>query len=97
MTSLLFNRIEQCCAAHIVHSCQQYWTLVFLQSEHNKSYKVIGQIWRINLLYSPTGEYNNIEIFKMAASHFVKVSDKEISEIKMNSDQKNTKKLVQKY
>ena len=29
----------------------------------------------------------------MAASRFVEVSDKEISEIKMNSDQKNTKKL----
>jgi hypothetical protein len=28
----------------------------------------------------------------MAASRFVEVSDKEISEIKMNSDQKNTKK-----
>jgi hypothetical protein len=33
----------------------------------------------------------------MAASRSVEVSDKEISEIKMNSDQKNTKKLVQKY
>jgi hypothetical protein len=33
----------------------------------------------------------------MAASRFVEVSDKEISEIKMNSDQKNTKNLVQKY
>jgi hypothetical protein len=33
----------------------------------------------------------------MAASRFVEVSDKEISEIKMNSDQRNTKKLVQKY
>jgi hypothetical protein len=33
----------------------------------------------------------------MAASSFVEVSDKEISEIKMNSDQENTKKLVQKY
>jgi hypothetical protein len=34
----------------------------------------------------------------MAASRrFVEVSDKEISEIKKNSDQKNTKKLVQKY
>jgi hypothetical protein len=33
----------------------------------------------------------------MAASRFVEVSDKEISEIKMNSNQKNTKKLVQKY
>jgi hypothetical protein len=34
----------------------------------------------------------------MAASRFVEVySDKEISEIRMNSDQKNTKKLVQKY
>jgi hypothetical protein len=33
----------------------------------------------------------------MAVSRFVAVSDKEISEIKMNSDQKNTKKLVQKY
>jgi hypothetical protein len=30
----------------------------------------------------------------MAASRFVEVRDKEI---KMNSDQKNTKKLVQKY
>jgi hypothetical protein len=30
----------------------------------------------------------------MAASRFVEVSDKEISEIKMNSNQKNTKKLV---
>jgi hypothetical protein len=33
----------------------------------------------------------------MAASRFVEVSDKEISEIKMNSDQKNTKEQVQKY
>jgi hypothetical protein len=33
----------------------------------------------------------------MAAGRFVEVSDKEISEIEMNSDQKNTKKLVQKY
>ena len=38
-----------------------------------------------------------MEIFKMATSRFVEVSHKEISEIKMNSDQKNTKKLVQKY
>ena len=48
------------------------------------------------MLYSPTGEYNKIEIFKMAASRFVEVSDKEISEIKMNSDQKNTKKTCAK-
>jgi hypothetical protein len=33
----------------------------------------------------------------MAASRFVEVSDKEKNEIKTNSDQKNTKKLVQKY
>jgi hypothetical protein len=33
----------------------------------------------------------------MAASRFVEVSDKEISEIKMNSDHENTKKLGQKY
>jgi hypothetical protein len=33
----------------------------------------------------------------MAANRFVEVSDKEISEIKMDSDQKNAKKLVQKY
>jgi hypothetical protein len=33
----------------------------------------------------------------MAASRFVEVSDKKVSEIKMNADQKNTKKLVQKY
>jgi hypothetical protein len=49
----------------------------------------------MNLLYSPTGEHNKIEIFKLAASRFVEVSaDKEI---KMNSGQKNTKGLVQKY
>jgi hypothetical protein len=29
-----------------------------------------GQIWRIKLLYSPTGEYNKTEIFKMAAKPF---------------------------
>jgi hypothetical protein len=34
---------------------------------------------------------------KWRLSRFVAVSDEEISEIKMNSDQKNTKKLVQKY
>jgi hypothetical protein len=33
----------------------------------------------------------------MAASRIVEVSDKEKSEIEMNADQKNTKKLVQKY
>jgi hypothetical protein len=32
----------------------------------------------------------------MAASHFIEVSDKEISEIKMNSDQKNTTKTCAK-
>ena len=48
------------------------------------------------MLYSPTGEYNKIEIFKMAASRFVEVSNKEISQIKMNSDQKNTKKTCAK-
>jgi tRNA U34 2-thiouridine synthase MnmA/TrmU len=60
--------------------------------EHNKSYKlIIGQIWRIELLYSPTGEYNKTEIFKMAASRSVEVTDKEITEIKINSVPKNTK------
>jgi mRNA-degrading endonuclease RelE of RelBE toxin-antitoxin system len=33
------------------------------------------------------------EIFKMAASRFVEVTDKEISEIKINSVPKNTKDL----
>jgi hypothetical protein len=48
--------------------------IVFLHtSEHNKSYTLIGQIWRIKLLYSPTGEYNKTEIFKMAATRFVEV------------------------
>jgi hypothetical protein len=28
---------------------------------------------RLKLLYSPTGEYNKTEIFKMAASRFVEV------------------------
>jgi hypothetical protein len=32
----------------------------------------------------------------MVASRFAEVSDKEISEIKMNSDQKNTKKTCAK-
>jgi hypothetical protein len=45
---------------------------------------LIGQIWRIKLLYSPTVEYNKTEIFKMAASRFVEVTDREISEIKIS-------------
>jgi hypothetical protein len=48
---------------------------MFYASEYNKSYKLIGQIWRIKLLYSPTGEYNKTEICKMAASRFVEVSE----------------------
>jgi hypothetical protein len=42
---------------------------------------------------SPTSEYNKTEIFEMAASRFVEVTDKEISEIKINSVPKNTKDL----
>jgi tRNA U34 2-thiouridine synthase MnmA/TrmU len=42
---------------------------------------------------SPTGEYNKTEIYKMAARRFVEVTDKEISEIKINSVPKNTKDL----
>jgi hypothetical protein len=45
---------------------------------------------------SPTGEYNKTEIFKMAASCFVEVADKEISDIKINSVPKH-KRFVQKY
>jgi hypothetical protein len=45
------------------------------------------------MLYSPTGEYNKTEIFKMVASRFVEVTDKEISEIKINLVPKNTKDL----
>ena len=55
---------------------------------------LIGQIWRIKLLYSPTGEYNKTKIFKMAASCFVEVTDKEISEIKINSVPKTQKTCV---
>ena len=55
---------------------------------------MIGQIWRINLLYSHTGEYNKSEIFKMAASHFVEVTDKEISEIRIQSQKKTQKTYV---
>jgi hypothetical protein len=44
--------------------------------------------------YSPTGEYNKTEIFKMAASHSAEVTDKEISEIKTNSIKKQHKRLV---
>ena len=38
-----------------------------------------------------TGEYNKTEIYKMAASRFVEVTYKEISEIKINSSQKTQK------
>ena len=40
-----------------------------------------------------TGEYNKTEICKMADSRFVQVTDKEISEIKINLVQKDTKNL----
>jgi mRNA-degrading endonuclease RelE of RelBE toxin-antitoxin system len=36
---------------------------------------------------------NKTEIYKMAASHFAEVIDKEISEIKINSVPKSTKDL----
>jgi mRNA-degrading endonuclease RelE of RelBE toxin-antitoxin system len=56
---------------------------------------MIGQIWRIKLLYSPTGEYNKTEIYKMAASHFVEVNDNEICEIKISVNLcKNTKTII---
>ena len=57
---------------------------------------MIGQIWRIKLLYiySLTGEYNKTEILKMAASRFEEVTDKEINEIKINSQSQKTQKLV---
>jgi tRNA U34 2-thiouridine synthase MnmA/TrmU len=48
------------------------------------------------LLYSPTGEYNKTEICKMAASRFVEVTNKEISEIKINSVPKKTQKTCVK-
>ena len=40
---------------------------------------------------------SNLTWSKMAASRFVKVTDKEISEIKINSVPKKHKRLVQKY
>ena len=40
----------------------------------------------------PTGEYNKTEIFKMAASFCGRYTDKEISEIKINSVPKNPQK-----
>jgi hypothetical protein len=46
------------------------------------------------MLYSPTDEYNKIEIFKMAASSFVEVTDKEISEFRINSVPKTQKTCV---
>ena len=52
---------------------------------------MIGQIGRIKQLYSPTGEYNKTKILKMAASHFVEVTSKEISKIKINSVPKTQK------
>jgi hypothetical protein len=43
---------------------------------------------------SPTGEYNSKKIvYKMATNRFVEITDKEISEIKINSVPKNTKDL----
>jgi hypothetical protein len=43
-----------------------------------------------------TGEYHKTEIFKMVASRFVEVTDKEITEIKMNSVPKKTQKTCVK-
>jgi hypothetical protein len=58
------------------------------------SYKLIGQIWRIKLLYSPTSEYNKTEICKMAAGRFVEVTDKQIlAKLKYSVPQKH-KRLV---
>ena len=45
------------------------------------------------MLHSPTGEYNKTEMSKIVARRFVEVTDKEISEIKINSVPKNTKDL----
>ena len=30
--TLLYNKIEQCCIGHIVHSYQQYWTILLSQN-----------------------------------------------------------------
>jgi tRNA U34 2-thiouridine synthase MnmA/TrmU len=49
------------------------------------------------MIYSPTGEYNKTEVFKMAASRFVEVTVEEISEIKINTIPKNTKDLCKNY
>jgi hypothetical protein len=45
----------------------------------------------VDLSNSPVGKYNKTKIIKMAASRFVEVTDKEISNIKINSVPKNTK------
>ena len=38
--SLQYNRLEQCCAAHNVHSCSQYCSaLLHLFSSHSKPYR----------------------------------------------------------
>jgi mRNA-degrading endonuclease RelE of RelBE toxin-antitoxin system len=54
---------------------------------------LIGRILRSKLLYLPTGKYNKTEILKKAVCRFVEVTDKEISEIKINAVPKNTKGL----
>jgi hypothetical protein len=57
---------------------------------------LIGQIWRFKLLNTPTGEYNKSEIWKMAPCDFVEITDKQISEIKINSVPKKHKKTCVK-
>ena len=47
---------------------------------------MIGRIWRGIPLYSPAGEYNNkVQVYKMATSRFVQITDKEINEIEINA------------
>jgi hypothetical protein len=55
---------------------------------------IYGEVNNVFTVYIKGGcEYNKTEICKMAASRFVKVTDKEISELKINSVPKNTKDL----
>jgi hypothetical protein len=86
-------------------------TFVFLTGWHNSngSYSFDGAKLKakknvnLNFIFASTANVKPLTANRGLRSGVnkinvnLKVSDKEISEIKMNSDQKNTKKLGQKY
>ena len=65
MPSLLLNSTEQCFAAHVVHTCQQYWTIL-LSLNIVDSYE---QCWQQNIVQSCFHQYCvNLSVFTRVGS-----------------------------